>query len=112
MPLDKDLFDDIDPDNTKSNPSLNRIYDAIKSDVNEDIWMEQTEYARALLVAHSCAMFARGGASGSIRKEKVGMLEREFSENSKDDSALGSTSYGKEFKRIRKKLTKSPFFTC
>ena len=78
--------------------------------VNDDVWGQKACLAKGLLVAHQLTLQARQGRAGSIKREKVGDLEKEWENNSDSDSSddLDTTTYGQQYKRLRKCLVITP----
>jgi hypothetical protein len=112
MVLDINIFRCIAPEFSEvSNTKLNEITAFVQYQINEDCWSNRAPHGLALLVAHTLTLGERGGTSGSITSEKVGDLARSYSGPTGDDE-LDTTSYGKEFKRLRKMLVISPYFVC
>lgn len=87
-------------------------FNAVKADaildVNTTIWVEKTDVGVMLLTAHLITLSSRSGVSGSITSQKVGDLERRFSNKFGGNSELAQTSYGVEFMRVRKTLITGP----
>jgi len=115
MPFDAALFKIIAPEFTStSQADKDRLYIEATLRVPEDIWTGRTEHARALLVAHmlKVAQPVSTGSSGTLKRTKVGRLEREFEVGGMAPSELGRTGYGAEFLRLQKSLVKAPFIVC
>lgn len=97
-------FDSIDQD----------YYNAVKSsavlEVNPNVWKLKTDEGVKLMTAHLLTIGARGGTSGTVISEKVGDLERKYSDNSvtAGTGSLSSTTYGLEFERVTRTLVTSP----
>lgn len=87
-------------------------FNAVKADaildVNANVWGVKTDTGVMLLTAHLITMGSRSGVSGSVIFQKVGDLQRRFSDNVSSESELALTSYGSEFLRTRKTLVTSP----
>lgn len=115
MPLDNGLFRILTKGRFASTPAgdLTTLYDQAILATPETIWMDRTEHARVLLVAHMLQLACgKGDAAGPVKRQKVGKQEREFAVSDNSTDALEMTSYGKEFLRLRRALTTTPFFTC
>jgi len=112
MTLDINIFRCLAPEFSEvTNTKLNEITEFVQYQINEVCWGNRAPQGLALLVAHTLTVAERGGTSGSITMEKVGDLSRSYSAPQGNDG-LDSTSYGKEFKRLRKMLVISPYFVC
>lgn len=114
MALDTAIFAAVAPQYA-STPvaTLNTLYGLAEHTVNDDVWTDWAEHGKALLVAHMLAMAERGSASGPVESERVGDLSRTYAiatTTSTDDDSLNETAYGREFLRVRRGLTVSPFF--
>lgn len=101
----------------KSNAELDMFAVEAEIEVTEKVWLTRYPRAVALLTAHLIAMSERnktmGGnaATGSLKKTKVGDLEREFaSKDSGNDGSYSLTIYGVEFLRLRKQVLMGPKF--
>ena len=86
------------------------FYNAAKSSaelsVNTAIWNGKVDEGVKLMTAHIISLSGRNGASGPLKREKVGDLEREYV--SINTNLLSSTSYGAEFQRHMNSLITSP----
>ena len=94
-------------------PDLEKFYELTLPFVPEDKWGDVTAQAQSYLMGHMIAMSNKGGSGGSsVKREKVGQLEREYGTVDVSDTILMETSYGREFLRIRKRCVVSPFIVC
>ena len=89
-------------------------YNSVKASaefcVNATTWGVKTDEGVKLMTAHLLALEGRGGSAGSITSQKVGDLERKFSDPmSNGGDVLMSTSYGAQFLSVEKSLVTSPF---
>jgi hypothetical protein len=92
------------------------IIDVAKQSVAEDIWGDKSDYAAAVLTAHILTFLTRGGAagvSGEVKRKKIGDSEIEFATTMagkyiEGHHELNTTSYGKEFLRLRRSLVLTP----
>jgi len=89
---------------------FNALKTLAECQISEDYFGCQYDDAVILLIAHMLAVGDRGGVSGSVKKDKVGDVEREWSSASTYlyDSVYSTTSYGLEFLRLRNSLLKTP----
>lgn len=77
--------------------------------INVDVWGDKADFATGLMTAHYLTIRARRGAGGPIRSEKVGDLKIEYGNNDGESlDALDSTSYGQNFKQMRRSLVITP----
>lgn len=76
--------------------------------LTRDVWGDQITFGRALLAAHIATMMLRKGRSGALSAEAVGPVSRSFLQP-QPFSALDSTSYGAEFKRVARTLPAARF---
>lgn len=112
MALDKPLFDAIAPEFKKVSGSvLNVLTLQAEIQVKPDQWGSRENLGKAYLVAHMLKLAQRKGSGGSITSQKVGDLSRNFNPGEIKDS-YDQTSYGKEYKRIRRQLLISPVSIC
>jgi len=59
------------------------------------------ELAVAYLAAHMLTVGQRAGAGGAIAMKREGDLQLQF-QGTGDDAGLGSTSYGQEYRRLKR----------
>ena len=102
---------------TKTLAQLTPFIDEAELEVSEKKWGKFHPRAWGLMTAHLQKMFdiskngQSSGGNAQIKKTKVGKLEREFAvSDSKSNDTLQLTIYGKEYKRLRKKIIKGPLF--
>ena len=76
--------------------------------VTEGVWRKKAPYAVALMTAHILEMDGRKGRAGGLSSTSVGSLSKSFGGVTPTDS-LDTTSFGIEFKRLRKQIAVSPF---
>lgn len=113
MALNKPLFDKVAPEySTMTVSELSILTTEAEKEVSEKCFGDKTEHAVALLVAHMLKIAERNGTSGQITMEKVGRLERQYSDLEEVIDSLQSTTYGLEFIRLRKQNVVTPFFVC
>lgn len=87
--------------------------------VDEDTWGTKCTQGISNLAAHfiqlnrPSANGGSGGDKGSLTSEKVGDLQRNYAQSSSAspsaDASLMQTSFGREYQRLRKTLSTSPF---
>jgi len=101
----------------KSETKLQPFVDEAELEVSLKKWGKFHPRAWALMTAHLQKMFdisntgQSSGGNAQLEKVKVGDLEREFAvSDDKNADTLALTIYGKEFKRLRKKILKGPLF--
>jgi hypothetical protein len=112
LELDKKLFKIIAPEFANiSNTTLNTFEELAILYIQEDLWGSKASHGIALLVAHFLTLSNRKGQGGAITEQKVGDLARSFSHGDTKD-ALDYTSYGQQFKAIRKTLQISPIMVA
>ncbi len=74
-------------------------------------WGDVTEHAQALLVAHWLKLDAQRG-KGAVTEETIGDVSRSFAKpGGKDADEFDATSYGAEFKRLRRTRLAGPLVT-
>ena len=113
MPLDPTLIECLSDEfkGTKKK-ILNCLYDLVDPDVNDSVWGVKAEEAKHLLLLHKLKLKKRKGEAGPLERQKVGQLEREFAVNRESVTSLSSTSYGLEYLRLRKQISKFQFIEC
>lgn len=110
--IDFKLFEALAPEYKDTDKGLIKtLAEQAKIQVRQSVYGERTSMARVYLVAHMLNMGERKGRTSSVTSETVGSLSRGYGGgmDSKKDS-YDLTSYGIEFKRIRRQLVKTPFF--
>lgn len=104
-----ELFKVIAPEFASTDPSvLNVLYAETQNQTDIDVWGKRYDLANCLLVAHMLKMAARNGRVGGVTGESVGSLSRSFGGLSNVNDSLDLTSYGAEFKRVRKQTVITP----
>lgn len=78
--------------------------------VDADVFGDFTDPAHGYLTAHLLTISSRNGASGQVKREKVGDLEVEYADEGKSIglAELNATGYGREYLRIRKSVVRTP----
>lgn len=108
MAANADLVKDLAPElSTESPDRINRFIGFASLSVNTSVWGSKSDLGTGYLAAHMMTMSNRKGRSG-VTMEKVGDLARSYAPTDTDDGALGQTSYGQEFLRLRKSLLITP----
>ena len=109
MALDIDIFKTVAPElaNTDST-TLKTAASLAELQVTASRWRDKTAYAVALMTAHILTMANRKGKAGGVNSETVGSLSRSYGGVAANE-ALDTTSYGLEFKRVRRQVSPSPF---
>lgn len=108
MAVTASLVTDLAPELLTESPDrINRFIGLASLSVNSTIWGSKADLGTGLLAAHMMTMSNRKGRSG-VTSEKVGDLARSYAPTDTDDGALGQTSYGQEFLRLRKSLLITP----
>ena len=79
-----------------------------ETEISESIFGSKYDLAIALLTAHWMKQGDMGGAGGLLTQEKVGDLSRTYQQPSLEATDLDSTSYGTQFKRIRRQVLVIP----
>ena len=90
------------------NSQINIFLGMAKRCINASVWGDKADDGIKLLTAHFVSMANRGGASGSITKEKVGDLEISYGSGGGSESDLATTSWGKLFLAMRRTLVITP----
>jgi len=67
-----------------------------------DVFADKKELATAYLTAHMLTIAGRSGSAGSIQSVKEGDLSLSYSKGEGSEDSLSATSYGCEFKRLRR----------
>lgn len=91
----------------ETNDRINFFLDIADKSIAEPIWGIHADYGRGYLAAHLMTISNRGGLAGPVKEEKVGDLSQTFAV-SDAATALDSTSYGKEYLRLRSEIAKTP----
>jgi hypothetical protein len=76
--------------------------------VNETKWGRKHKMGMILMACHLLEVDQRSGAGGAIASESVGELSVSYNLGSKADSELDDTSFGRQFKSLRKTLGITP----
>lgn len=95
-----------------TNSQIKIYLDMATNCVDETVWGKKADDAIKLLTAHYLTLASRGGNSGSVTSEKVGDLQKSFSNAQTDDSELATTSYGQMYLQMRKTLVITPRLSC
>lgn len=104
----KDILIDIAPEfATADSDLLDRFISYAALSVNRDAFLMRADLATAYLAAHILKLSKRKGVGGTVITNKAGDLMRQYSSNPKD-TELDQTSYGKEFKRLRRAVVITP----
>ena len=107
MDLDKALFKHLAPElEETTNAVLDAVSEQAALQINADLWNDLATYGLVMLTAHMLTIAKRRGQSGPITGERVGDISRSYGTAGNGD--LESTSYGREFLRVRKTLLISP----
>jgi len=107
-----------------SNSELDLFAEQAACELSREKWGDKYDRALALLTAHAIELSKRnarsgdkgsGGATGELKRTKVGQLEREYSvstnssgKSSEDTYSL--TLFGKEYIRLRRQILRGPIF--
>lgn len=81
---------------------------------NASLWVNETKWGRKfkmgviLMTCHLLEVDSRNGAGGAIASESVGELSVSYNNGTKSDSELDDTSFGRQFKNLRKTLKITP----
>lgn len=84
------------------------ILSDVQSEVTQGVFGSKQERAQRYLAAHYLTLSnpaTSSGSSGAIKKEKVGDIEKEYTDSSKVKGAqigLSETSYGRTYLSIRR----------
>jgi len=109
MALDEDIFNTIAPELKSENTTRKKEAAKLAElQVTPGRWRDKTDYAVALLTAHILTMANRNGRAGGVQSSTVGSLSRSYGGVAATE-ALDTTSYGLEFKRVRRQVSPSPF---
>jgi len=94
--------------------TIKTFADQAALNINCKKWGAKAQQGLIYLTAHTIEMSQRKGKGGLLEKEKVGEIEKEYdlSNTSGKKDVLDFTSWGQEFKRIRKTLQISPLIIC
>lgn len=76
--------------------------------VNESKWRTKYKFAVILMSCHLLEIDSRNGSGGAIASEGVGELNVSYNLGSKADSELDDTSFGRQFKSLRRTLSITP----
>jgi len=110
---DSDMVICVAPELEGTDPDrIDKFIGWAKNSVAEDIWLDQADYGTALLAAHMLTVSNRRGIGGEVKRKKLGDSEIEFNVLSAAGSVqpheLATTSYGREFLRVRRTLQMGP----
>ena len=116
--LDRSLFDTVVAPEyaAKTDEQIEPFADEAELEVAPSKWGKFEPRGLALMTAHLMKMADISTAKASqssgsrIKKVKVGDLAREYQDAKKGDDTLDLTTYGEEFKRLRKRILKGPIF--
>ena len=81
---------------------------------NASLWLNETKWGRKykmgviLMACHLLELDSRGGAGGAIASESLGEASVSYALG-KAESELDDTSFGRQFKSLRKTLPITPF---
>jgi len=113
MAVNFPLFKKVAPEySTLTQGSLSLLIAEVDREVTTSVWGEKAPLASAYLLAHMIKMTERNGRVGGVTSETVGSLSRSYGGLSTISGELDLTSYGTQFKRIRRQLVISPFVVC
>ena len=114
MSLNVPIFEAIAPEfaGLTSTTQRDTLAGLAQNQVSSDIWGKHYDHAVALLTAHMMKIASKNGSSGAVQTEKVGDVSVSYNTAAlafvtKGDE-LQATSYGQEFKRLRKQILRTP----
>lgn len=92
---------------SETDDRINVFIEIADRSIAENIWSDHADYGRGYLAAHLMTISSRGGLAGPVKSEKVGDLSQSFAVSDAATS-LDSSSYGKEYLRLRSEIAKTP----
>ena len=110
MAIDPDFVKNIAPElEDLTSTTIQFWIDQAELSVSVKVWGTKADLATGLLTAHYLTLSKRKGKGGVIKSQKVGDLKKEYDNgNLENFDDLDATSYGQQFKRLRKCLVITP----